>query len=84
MTAHCANPNCNRQFWQLNKGKLFLLPPSGDSADSMWRVQNLTDHCYWLCPECSLTCVIERQGTEVMVSRRDSTTRIMLRRTQAA
>ncbi len=68
MVAKCANPDCNRQFRQLSQGRLFLLPPS---TDLMWRVEKLTDYCYWLCPACSKTHIISRQGTELIVSRRE-------------
>jgi hypothetical protein len=71
MVAKCANPECNRQFRQLNKGKLFLLPPSQDPAILMWKVGKLTDYCYWLCPKCSQTYTIGRQGSELIVSRRE-------------
>jgi hypothetical protein len=84
MVAKCANPECNCQFRQLNKGRLFLLPPVHDSAESLWRVEKLAEHCYWLCPKCAQTWTIERQGAQVMVSLQDSTTRITLRRSAAA
>ena len=71
MVAKCANPGCNRQFRKLSKGKLFLLPPSHDPADLMWKVGKLTDYCYWLCPDCSQTHMIARQGAELIVSRRE-------------
>lgn len=72
MVAQCANPECNRQFRQLSKGRLFLLPPSPDSTELMWRTNKLTDHCYWLCPECSKQYTIERVDSGVLVSRTGS------------
>ena len=71
MVAKCANPKCNRQFHHLGKGKLFLLPPSHSSDDLMWKVEKLTDYCYWLCPECSQAFTITRQGSRLVVSRRE-------------
>ena len=71
MVANCANPNCNRKFRQLSKGRLFLLPPLDGPADLMWSVQRLSDHCYWLCPECAQTHTISRQGSTIAVSRRE-------------
>ncbi len=57
LIAKCANPSCNRDFRELNKGRLYLLPPPV-------AVRRLIDHCYWLCPECDLTYIIERFGAE--------------------
>lgn len=71
MVANCANPTCNRKFRQLSKGRLFLLPPSDGPADLMWNVQRLSDHCYWLCPECAQTHTIARQGSKITVSRHE-------------
>jgi hypothetical protein len=68
MVAKCANPECNRQFRQLSKGRLFLLPPSDEM---MWRVDRLSDYCYWLCPSCSQTHVVLRQGPELIVSKQE-------------
>ena len=70
MVATCANPGCNRRFSHLSKGKLFLLPPSHDPAESLWKVERLTEHCYWLCPTCAQTHTISRQGAELIVTRR--------------
>jgi hypothetical protein len=74
MVAKCANPECSRQFRQLSKGKLFLLPPSHDPTDLTWKVGKLTDYCYWLCPECSQTYTVGRQGSELIVSGREQST----------
>ena len=68
MVAKCANPECNRQFRQLSKGRLFLLPPSDEM---MWRVERLTDYCYWLCPSCSQTHTVLRHGPELIVSKQE-------------
>lgn len=69
MVAKCANPKCNRQFRHLNKGRLFLLPPSPDSAELIWRTNRLTEYCFWLCPECSGEYTIARVGSALMVSK---------------
>ena len=71
MVANCFNPRCGRSFRQLSKGHLFLLPPPGDSVDAMWKVERLTDHCYWLCPECSRDHVIVRVGPKLIISRKE-------------
>ncbi len=55
MVAKCANPNCNREFRELSKGKLFLLPPVSELPFSMGKQTRLIDHCYWLCPDCAKT-----------------------------
>jgi hypothetical protein len=69
MVAKCANPKCNRQFRQLSKGRLFLLPPSSGTAELMWRTNRLTEYCYWLCPECSREYTIVRVGSALIVGR---------------
>ena len=69
MVATCAR--CHREFKQLSKGRLFLLPPVHTGGDSMWKISRLADHCYWLCSECSREYVLERVGTELVVSQRD-------------
>jgi hypothetical protein len=48
MVATCASGSCNREFRELSKGRLFLLPPTG-----MLGGEKLSDYCYWLCPDCS-------------------------------
>lgn len=68
MVAKCFNPQCNRRFHQLSKGKLFLLPPSANAPDMLWRVDRLLDYCYWLCPECANEHTIMRSGSELVVS----------------
>jgi hypothetical protein len=56
MVAKCSNPACNREFRELSKGRLFLLPPTHNCyADPAWKVDKLSDYCYWLCPECDVT-----------------------------
>ena len=69
MVARCANPRCNCEFRELSKGRLFLLPPIPEFADSFARVSRLIDHCYWLCPECAITHTISIRGATVVVSR---------------
>jgi hypothetical protein len=64
--AKCANPPCHREFRELNKGKLFLLPPIYDLPD-VRRVERLNDHCYWLCPDCTRAYTIEVEGTTAVV-----------------
>lgn len=71
MVAKCSNPQCNRQFRHLSKGRLFLLPPSAELADSVWKVDRLADYCYWLCPECSQEYTIARVGAELLFSRKE-------------
>ena len=71
MVAKCANPACNRLFRELSKGRLFLLPPTPDSSYWTWSAGKLSDHCYWLCPECDATYTITRFGSEVVVSVHD-------------
>jgi hypothetical protein len=66
MLAKCANLECNVEFRELSKGRLFLLPPPNFSSQHF----KLTDHCYWLCPDCDATHTITRCGSEVMVSER--------------
>ncbi len=71
MIAKCANPACNREFRELSKGRLFLLPPTQDASHWTWRAGKLADHCYWLCPECDVTHTITRTESEVVVSVRE-------------
>ena len=71
MVAKCANTTCNRLFRELSKGRLFLLPPTPDSSDWTSSAGKLSDHCYWLCPECAATHTITRRESEVVVSVRD-------------
>ena len=61
MVAKCANPSCNRQFHELSKGRLFVLPPLNEY------VVRLSDYCYWLCPACDATYTITRYGGEVII-----------------
>jgi len=67
MVARCANPRCKREFYELGKGRLFLLPPVPDFHESLISVPNLIDHCYWLCPECARTLEVCLDGTKVVV-----------------
>lgn len=69
MVAYCANPHCNREFRELNKGRVFLLPPTPDFQQSLCQATRLIDHCYWLCPECAGTHTIRMEGTRPVVSR---------------
>jgi len=69
MVAYCANPHCNREFRELSKGRLFLLPPTPDFRQSLSQATRLIDHCYWLCPECAGTHTIRMEGTRRVVSR---------------
>ncbi len=72
MIAKCANPACNREFRELSKGRLFLLPPNRPAySESMGKVERLSDYCYWLCPECDATHTIVRPESEVVVSVRE-------------
>ncbi len=68
MVAHCANPSCNRDFRELGKGRLFLLPPVPEFRDSLSSVLNLIDHCYWLCPECARTHTIFLENSKPVVT----------------
>lgn len=70
MVAKCANPNnCNREFRELNKGRLFLLPPHTT-------VPRLVDYCYWLCPDCAAMYTLEREADHpgIQVLPRSATT----------
>jgi hypothetical protein len=68
MVAKCANPACNREFRELSKGRLFVLPPTRRTySESLGRVERLSDYCYWLCPECEATHTITRSDSEVAV-----------------
>ena len=62
MVAKCANGGCNREFRELSKGRLFLLPPTETRV-----VERLSDHCYWLCPDCSSVYTLELEGTRPVV-----------------
>ena len=75
MVAKCANPACNREFRELSKGRLFLLPPTPQESPATWGDRKLSDYCYWLCPECETTHTITRDESEVVVSKRDPTLR---------
>jgi len=68
MVARCANPLCCQEFRQLNKGKLFLLPPTRPFSE-IRRVRRLIDHCYWLCPDCARSYTIELQDNKPIVLR---------------
>ena len=69
MVAKCANPACNREFRELSKGRLFLLPPTrGANSGPAGSVERLSDYCYWLCPDCDATHVIVRRDSDVLVS----------------
>ena len=69
MVAKCANPACNREFRELSKGRLFLLPPTRCAcSEPTGKVEKLSDYCYWLCPECDATYTIVRRELEVVVS----------------
>ena len=62
-------------FRELGKGRLFLLPPVRDFRESLFSLPKLIDHCYWLCPECSLIFTLELQGTEMVVRKREPASR---------
>jgi hypothetical protein len=68
MVARCANPQCNSEFRELSKGRLFLLPPAPDFGESFASVPRMIDHCYWLCPQCAITYTISIRGTTIVVS----------------
>jgi len=59
--ANCANPVCAREFNQLSQGRLYMIPPPGCAVD------RLADHCYWLCPKCSLHFAVIRHEGEVVL-----------------
>jgi hypothetical protein len=67
MVATCAIGGCNREFRELSKGRLFLLPPTG-----MLGGEKLSDYCYWLCPDCSSVYTLEREGTSPVLRARRS------------
>jgi hypothetical protein len=66
MLAKCSNPQCGREFRELNKGRLFLLPPVDDTFYS-WKQRKLTDHCYWLCPRCANVYTITLEDRKPVV-----------------
>jgi len=70
MVAHCAHRDCNREFHELSKGRLFLLPPMRDFQDSS-TAPRLIDHCYWLCPECASSHTITLDGEKPVVRKLD-------------
>ena len=71
MIAKCANPTCNREFRELSKGRLFLLPPNRHAYDDPdGKPMRLIDYCYWLCPECETTNTITRHESQVSVTAR--------------
>ena len=71
MIAKCANPTCNREFRELSKGRLFLLPPNRHAYDDPdGKPMRLIDYCYWLCPECEATNTITRHESQVSVTAR--------------
>ena len=72
MVAECANPECNREFRELSKGRLFVLPPTHHANPATWGNRKLSNYCYWLCPECEATHTITRYESKVVVSKRDS------------
>ena len=65
MVAKCANPSCSRQFQELSKDRLFVLPPFNDH----WA--RLSDYCYWLCPECADKYTLLQYESEVVISIRN-------------
>lgn len=69
MVARCANPQCDIEFRELSKGRLFLLPPTPDFETRFASASRLIDHCYWLCPQCSGTHTISIEGTTILVSK---------------
>jgi hypothetical protein len=69
MVARCANPDCDREFLELSKGRLFLFPPVPDFRESPFSVPKLIDHCYWLCPECACTHTITLEGSKAVVTK---------------
>ena len=70
MVAKCSNPACNCLFRELSKGRVFLLPPTLDSLCFTWSAGKLSDHCYWLCPECASVYTLEVEGTSPVVHKR--------------
>ncbi len=69
MIARCANPDCNCQFRELGKGRLFLLPPVRELREAFSSEPRLIDHCYWLCPACSLTYTMCLEDSKPVVRR---------------
>jgi hypothetical protein len=84
MVAKCSNPACDCLFRELSKGRVFLLPPTPDSSYWTWSAGNLSDYCYWLCPECDATLTITRWESGVVVRPREpsllKSTAVALRR----
>jgi hypothetical protein len=62
MVAQCANGGCNREFMELSKARLFLLPPAGIHGGA-----RMSDHYYWLCPDCASLYILELEGTRPVV-----------------
>lgn len=69
MVARCANPQCDREFRELSKGRLFLLPPTPEFGEFMVPTSRLIDYCYWLCPQCAVTHNISCHGMTIVVSK---------------
>ena len=67
MVVRCANPGCTREFRQLGKGRLYLLPPVVDLRTPFWDEPKLIEHCYWLCPECARTHTIVLEESKPVV-----------------
>ena len=67
MVARCANPDCDHQFLELSKGRLFLFLPVPDFRESPFSMPKLIDHCYLLCPECACTHTITLEGSKAVV-----------------
>ena len=65
MVAKCANGSCKREFTELSKGRLFLLPPTG-----MQGGERLSEFCYWLCPDCSSLYTLELEGSSPVLRAR--------------
>ena len=70
MVAKCVNPACDREFRELSKGRLFLLPPT-EMPFVSWGRGRLSDYCFWLCPDCDATHTIMRGESGVVVCPRD-------------
>lgn len=70
MVAKCANPACNREFRELSKGRLYLLPPVYEFPESMAKKSRLIDYCYWLCPQCAESHTLTVNGTGPVILER--------------